>query len=270
MKKNILITGATDGIGKLTATKLANEGHVIYIHGRSLEKISTTIEEIKKATGNTHIRGFISDYSDLSSVKKMSEEINREVPKLDVLINNAGVFNSPSLKNQDGLDMRMVVNYLAQCLLTERLLPLLEKGTDPRVINLSSAAQAPVSIDVLLGKETISSGETYAQSKLALTMWTFYIAKKETNISMIAVNPGSLQNTKMVQKAYGTSWSSPDKGATILAELSNIKDSMGISGKYFDNDRGAFGNAHPDAYDDVKIKKLIEATDKLIEKLIGE
>ncbi|ADO83917.1 SDR family NAD(P)-dependent oxidoreductase [Ilyobacter polytropus] len=269
MNKTILITGSTDGIGRLTAIKLANKGYTVYVHGRSQEKIRTTINEIKEATGNQNIKGFIADYSDLNSVEKMAEEINEKVAKLDVLINNAGVFNTSKIKNQDGLDIRMVVNYLAQYLLTARLLPLLNKGTDPRVINLSSAAQAPVSIDVLLGKETVSNGETYAQSKLALTMWTFYMAKKEPNISMIAVNPGSLQNTKMVQKAYGTSWSSPDKGATILSELSNIEDAIKISGKYFDNDRGNFGNAHPDSYDDAKIKKLIETTDELIKKLIG-
>ena len=269
MNKTILITGSTDGIGKLTAIKLANKGHTVYVHGRSQEKIRATIDEIKDATGNQNIKGFIADYSDLNSVKNMAEEINKEVAKLDVLINNAGVFNTPKIKNQDGLDMRMVVNYLAQYILTAGLLPLLSKGTDPRVINLSSAAQAPVSINVLLGKETVSNSETYAQSKLALTMWTFYMARKEPNISMIAVNPGSLQNTKMVQKAYGTSWSSPDKGATILAELSNVEDAIKISGKYFDNDRGNFGNAHPDSYDDVKIKKLVEITDELIKKLIG-
>lgn len=268
MKKTILITGSTDGVGKLTAIKLANEGHTIYLHGRSQEKLIATISEVKELTGNENIEGFLGDYSDLNSVKKMAEQINKEVLKLDVLINNAGVFHSPMIENKDGLDMRMVVNYLAQYLLTKNLLPLLNKGVDPRVINLSSAAQSSVSLDVLLGKKTESMGQTYAQSKLALTMWNFYMSKKETNISMIAVNPGSLLNTKMAQKAYGTSWSTADKGATILCELTNFEDAIKISGKYFDNDEGNFTKAHIDSYNDAKIKKLIEITDELIEKIV--
>ena len=268
MKKTILITGSTDGIGKLTAIKLAHEGHTIYVHGRSQEKLMATINEIKKLTGNKDIKGFLGDYSDLDSVKKMAEEINKEVSKLDVLINNAGVLNSSKSKNSNNLDMRIVVNYLAQYLLTENLITLLNKGTDPRVINLSSAAQAAVSLDVLLGKETESPSETYAQSKLALTMWSFYMAKKHPDISFIAVNPGSLQNTKMVQDAYGTFWSSPDKGANILSELTNFEDAIKISGKYFDNDRGDFANAHPDSYNDLKINNLLKTTEELIKKLV--
>ena len=268
MKKIILITGSTDGIGKLTAIKLANEGHTIYLHGRTPEKLTTAISEIKELTGNENIKGFLGNYSDLNSVKEMAKQINKEVSKLDVLINNAGVFHSPAIQNKDGLDMRMIVNYLAQYLLTENLLPLLNKGTDPRVINLSSAAQSSVSLDVLLGKKTVSMSESYAQSKLALTMWDFYMAQKEPKISMIAVNPGSLLNTKMAQKAYGTSWSSADKGAAILSELANFKDAIKISGKYFDNDEGNFTKAHIDSYNDAKIKKLIEITDELIEKIV--
>ncbi len=264
MKKRIFITGSTDGIGKLAAVKLAKDGHEIHLHGRNSEKLEKVVAEIKGLSNNENIKGFVADFSDLSAVKKMAEQIKATLPELDILINNAGVFKSPNADNKAGLDMRLVVNYLASYLLTNELMPSIEKGTESRIINLSSAAQADVSLEVLAGKEKSSMQETYAQSKLALTMWSFYLAKKRQNINVIAVNPGSLLNTNMVKEAYGRFWSSADKGADILYELAVSDNHKGSTGKYFDNDRGAFGSAHSDAYDDAKIEQLIQLTEQLV------
>ena len=258
--KTILITGSTDGIGKLVAIKLAKEGHEIYLHGRSPEKLATVVSEIKEETKNENIKGFVADFSDLDAVKQMSNQIKKESSKIDVLINNAGVYNSNKSQNSDGLDMRFVVNYLAPVVLTNELMTLLQQAKASRLINLSSAAQSTVDYEVLTGVKNISQGEAYAQSKLALTMWSFYLAKKEPAINVIAVNPGSLLNTNMVAEAFGNSWSSADKGASILYELAVVKGYKDVSGKYFDNDRGTFAEAHPDAYNETKIKKLITTT----------
>ncbi|MEM6807011.1 MAG: SDR family NAD(P)-dependent oxidoreductase, partial [Bacteroidota bacterium] len=263
MKKSILITGSTDGIGKLAAIKLAHEGHHLYLHGRNPGKLSLVISEVKQLSKNDNIRGFLADFSDLSSVRKMANEVKDALPKLDVLINNAGIFKSSITHNQAGIDIRFLVNYLAPYLLTHALLPLLEKGEDTRIINLSSAAQAAVSYEAFRGKEQLSSQEAYAQSKLAITMWSTYLAKKLDNISVIALNPGSLLNTKMVQEAYGHHWSSADKGANIIYDLATSEDYQAASGKYYDNDQGGFGQAHPDAYSDRKIEKLILETEAI-------
>jgi NAD(P)-dependent dehydrogenase (short-subunit alcohol dehydrogenase family) len=262
--KTILITGSTDGIGKLVAIKLAKAGHKVYLHGRNGEKLAIAIAELKEQTKNENIDGFVADFSDLDAVKQMAHEIKGELSKLDVLINNAGVYNSNKQSNQDGLDLRLVVNYLAPFLLTNELIPLLKKGESPRLINLSSAAQSPVDYEVLAGVEKRTESETYAQSKLALTMWSFYLAKQEPDINVIAVNPGSKLNTNMVKEAFGQFWSSADKGATILYELAVAEDYQDASGKYFDNNRGSFGKAHPDAYNETKIDKLITTTAKII------
>jgi len=264
MQKNILITGSTDGIGKLTAIKLAGDGHSVYLHGRNREKLESAVSEIKTTTQNDKIRGFIADFSDLNSVQQMADQINTELDQLDILINNAGIFKSPDLQNNKGTDIRFAVNYLAPYLLTERLISLLEKGTDPRVVNLSSAAQSPVSLDALQGETGLSEGEAYAQSKLALTMWSFYLAEIQPDIAVIAVNPGSLLNTKMVAEAYGRSWSSADKGAQILYELAVSDQFNGATAQYFDNDQGSFVKAHPDAYNKNKIDQLIQTTQNLI------
>ena len=266
MTKTILITGSTDGIGKLAAIKLAKDGHEIYLHGRNADKLASVISEVKNTSNNEKIKGFVADFSDLETVRKLGQQIKNDLPKIDVLINNAGVFKSPTTLTKGGLDMRMTVNYLASVLLTNELLPLLEKGNAPRLINLSSAAQAPVSEAVLLGKKQGSEQGTYAQSKLALTMWSFDLAKKHPNIGVIAVNPGSLLNTNMVREAYGRHWSSADKGANILYDLAVSEEYEGITGKYFDNDKCSFGNAHSDAYNETKIEGLIQTTENLLAK----
>ncbi|MEM8524321.1 MAG: SDR family NAD(P)-dependent oxidoreductase [Bacteroidota bacterium] len=267
MRKTILITGSTDGIGKLAAIKLAKDGHEIYLHGRNSDKLETVLSEIKEESNNENIKGFVADFSDLGAIEKMAIQVNNELSKLDVLINNAGVYKSAVSRTVDDLDTRFAVNYFAPFLLTKRLLSLLKKGNDTRVINLSSAAQAPVSMEALMGKEQISTQAAYAQSKLALTMWSFQLAKTEPELTVIAVNPGSLLNTRMVREGFGFHQSSPDKGANILCDLSILEEYKNASGKYFDNDIGSFGKIHPAGHNKEAIETLIEQTDNLIDKL---
>jgi NAD(P)-dependent dehydrogenase (short-subunit alcohol dehydrogenase family) len=270
MNKTIIITGSTDGIGKLTALELAKEGHIIYVHGRSEAKVATVISEIKEASKNQNITGLVADFSDLAAVSKMAKQIKNEVPKIDILINNAGIFKSETSQNKNGLDIRMLVNYLAPYALTNAILPIIKQSEAPRIINLSSAAQSPVSEAVLSGTKKQSEKSTYAQSKLALTMWSFYLAKQEPNIIVIAVNPGSLLDTKMVAEAYGEHWSPAEKGANILVDLAVSETYKNDSGKYFDNDKGKikghFSHPHPDTYDQEKINNLITRTDSVIQR----
>lgn len=266
--KNILITGSTDGIGKLAAEKLANDGHRIYLHGRNADKLNTVIAELKAATGNDNISGFVADFSDMNAVRQMATQVTAELDSLDVLINNAGIFKTPVEQTVDGYDIRFAVNYFAPFILTEALLPLLNKTDAPRVVNLSSAAQATVSLNTVAGKEFLGANATYAQSKLALTMWNNYLAQTEPKITFVAVNPGSLLNTNMAAAAYGQYWSSADKGGNILYELAVSNEYADASSKYFNNDKGdpkgAFDSAHPDAYNAALIEALITKTHELL------
>ena len=268
MKKNIFITGSTDGIGKLTAEKLANEGHLIYIHGRNSTKVLNTVEELKQTTNNKNIFGYTADFSALNDVIDLSKKLLKEIDQIDVLINNAGVFKSPTQKNDAGLDLRFAVNYFAPYVFTQQLIPLLKKSSHPRIINLSSAAQSTVDLNALEGKIDLTAQQVYAQSKLALTMWSFAFAKANKEIITIAVNPGSLLNTKMVKEAYGNHWSSANKGASILYELATSEEFKNKSGSYFDNDSGNFANAHPDAYKSVKIESLLSTTENILNQII--
>lgn len=281
MTKTILITGSTDGIGKLAALKLAEAGHQVYVHGRNADKLTSVIAEVKAvATGAAvdNINGFVADFSDLNAVRKMAAEVNKTLPKLDVLINNAGINTTASAMTKDGLDVRFVVNYLAPHELTNALLPLLKKSSKARIVNLSSAAQDPISYKAFVGQERLDDKDAYAQSKLALTMWSMDLADTVAadDINVIAVNPGSLLNTKMVDEAYGEYWSSADKGANILAELAISDEFANDSGKYFDNDikdgahgdaRGEFGQPHADALDKEAITELERQTQTVLQSL---
>ena len=279
--KTILITGSTDGIGKLAALKLAKAGHQVYLHGRDADKLASVINEVQAvATGEAvdSVGGFVADFSDLTAVLKMASEVSEKLPKLDVLINNAGIYTTSIATTKDDLDIRFVVNYLAPYELTNALLPLLKQSGKARIINLSSAAQIPISYEAFVGQSNLNDKEAYAQSKLALTMWSMALADKvaSDNINVIAVNPGSLLNTKMVNEAYGQYWSSADKGANILTELAISEEFANDTGKYFDNDikdgahgeaRGEFGQPHADALNKEAIAELETHTQQVLQSL---
>lgn len=264
MSKTIFITGSTDGIGKLAATKLAQNNHHIILHGRNPDKLSKVIEEIKSISSNQNIKGYVADFSKLGEVKNMASKIKDDYKSIDVLVNNAGVFKIDNPISENGLDIRLVVNYLAPYILTNTLLPRLQEGDDPRLINLSSAAQSSVSARFFEKNSVLSDNEAYAQSKLAILLWSFYMAKQNTDITTIALNPGSLLNTKMVKEAYGKFWSSADKGADIIIDLATKAKYSISSGEYFDNDRGGFGPAHPDAYETQIIADLMSKTAEIL------
>ncbi|WP_415715855.1 SDR family NAD(P)-dependent oxidoreductase [Roseibium sp.] len=170
MSKTILITGATDGIGLVTARKLRSDGHTLLLHGRNEAKLEAAKAGILDIPGSGDVLTFRADFSRLEEVARLVREVTSSVSELDVLINNAGILRTPNEVTEDGLDIRFVVNLLAPCLLTRGLLSVM--SSDGRVVNLSSAAQAPVELQALEGRKRLSAMDAYAQSKLALTMWT--------------------------------------------------------------------------------------------------
>ncbi|QIE42254.1 SDR family NAD(P)-dependent oxidoreductase [Rhodobacteraceae bacterium SC52] len=258
MTKTILITGATDGIGRATALKLAEEGHRLIVHGRSAEKLEALAQEI-----GSDAFAVQADLSNLSQVVDMAQVIKASHDHIDVVINNAGVLKLVSPRTDDGLDARFVVNTFAPALLSELLLPLVPNNG--RLIHLSSAAQSPVDLDVLNGKRRVGDMEAYAQSKLALTMWSqnFSACHPEGPVS-VAVNPGSLLATKMVREGFGTAGSDLNIGVNVLISAALSDEFADGSGRYFDNDSGNFAAPHPDAADAVKVGNVVEAITKQI------
>lgn len=264
MAKTILITGATDGIGLETAKLLNAQGHRVLLHGRNSLKLEAARQAL---SGGGDTETYLADLSDLREVKALALSIGAHHDRLDVLINNAGVFRSAESRTADCFDLRFAVNTFAPFLLTQQLLPLLGAGS--RVINLSSAAQSPVDLQALSGRTSITDQfESYAQSKLALTMWTHGLAHalQDQGPLLVAVNPGSLLASKMVKEGFGIAGKSLQIGAEILVRASLSKEFAAASGRYFDNDAGRFSSPHPDALDLPKCQEVVRAIESLLSK----
>ena len=263
MTKTVLITGATDGIGLETAKMIAPLGHTLLVHGRSPEKLDRVQAELSRLPGSGVIETWQADFSYLPEVRRLSGDIAGRHTRLDVLINNAGVYKTPTPRTDAGYDVRFVVNTLAPALLTNSILEIIPASG--RVVNLSSAAQSPVDVRALHGKTDLGDMSAYSQSKLALTMWTRAMAERHREGPLfVAVNPGSLLNTNMVREGWGGSDNDPAIGADILVRAAFSEEFSGHSGDYFDNDRGQFAQPYPDALDAAKSSQVIEAIEQLI------
>lgn len=267
MKKVILITGSTDGIGLITAENIVSRGHQVLLHGRSEHKLEIAKQKLlPKADHASQVKSYCADLSQINDVLNLADRIAQEHEEIDVLINNAGVFKTPNPITQSGLDMRFIVNTIAPYLLTQKLMPLM--GEASRVINLSSAAQASVDLQALSGEIQITDDfQAYAQSKLALTMWSCYLAKRVAPI-VLAVNPGSLLATKMVKEGFGMPGKDINIGANLLTRLALDELDKNTSGQYFDNDIGQFSEPHSDAMDQHKCSELVKTVETVLSELL--
>ncbi|WP_018995756.1 SDR family NAD(P)-dependent oxidoreductase [Hirschia maritima] len=263
MSKTILLTGATDGIGLETARRLVSEGHTVLLHGRNPEKLQKVKLQLSELGS---VESYIADMSQLDDVAKMADNILADHKMIDVVINNAGVLKTSAPLTPDGFDTRFVVNTFAPYLLTQKLLPIM--SAQGRIINLSSAAQAEVNVAAMLGDQPLDDMAAYAQSKLAITMWTRAMAEKhkDENRVFIAVNPGSLLASKMVKEGFGMAGNDINIGVDILCRTSLSDEFANASGQYFDNDSGQIAAPQADGLDDIKIKKIVDAIESVTAK----
>lgn len=264
MTKTLLITGSTDGIGLATARKLIAQGHRVLLHGRNPDKLEQVTQELNEHAKEGQIEGYVGDLSSLQGVEELVQAIKARHSQLDVLINNAGIFRTGSPICSNGHDVRFMVNTFAPYLLAKSLLPLL--AASGRIVNLSSAAQAPVELDALLGQKHLDDEfKAYAQSKLALTMWSNAMAKElPEGPVVVAVNPGSLLASKMVQEGFGVAGGDLSIGADILIRAALADEFADASGLYFDNDAGQFAAPHSDALDDAKVSEVVAAIETVV------
>ncbi len=261
----IFLTGATDGIGKLAAKKLASKGAHLILHGRDSIKLERLMIEIEEECHSRNMESFIADFSSMKEVKDLANNVLSRYDKVDVLINNAGAGFADKRYGKDGMELRFSVNYLAPFLLTTLLLPVIKNAAPSRIVNVSSAGQSSINFDDIMLEKDFDGVRAYSQSKLALIMFTFDLAEelKGRQVTVNAMHPGTYLDTNMVREAGIKPLGSAESGADAEVYLATSPAVEGVTGKYFNVSSEA--KAHAQAYDKAARKRLRELTLALVD-----
>jgi NAD(P)-dependent dehydrogenase (short-subunit alcohol dehydrogenase family) len=267
-EQTILITGATDGLGRALAADLARDGPELLLHGRDDERGRATLEEIRAATGNEHLRWLRADLASLDEVRALADQVTQTSDRLDVLVSNAGIGTTlpgdgARLESRDGFELRFAVNYLAGYLLARSLLPLLRASAPARIVNVASAGQAPIDFDDVMLERRYSGGQAYAQSKLAQVMFTFDLAEElgDDGVTATCLHPGTYMPTKMVVAAGVEPVTALEQGVRATRRLVADPELDGVTGRYFNGKRVADPLAQ--ANDRAARRRLRELSDRL-------
>lgn len=267
--QSVLVTGATDGIGRGAATELARLGARVLLHGRDTQRLAATQDAIGAETGNERLETYVADFASLADVRRLAEEVASRHDRLDVLLNNAGIGRGPRGRQRreesaDGYELRFQVNYLAPFLLQQLLLPQLRRAAPARIVNVASVGQAPIDFDDVMLERGYDSMRAYCQSKLALVMASFELAGRldPREVTVNALHPGTLLATKMVREGFGSPQGPVEVGIEAEVFLATAAELEGVSGEYFDRTRRARADAQ--AYDAQARRKLWELSERWV------
>jgi len=242
-----LITGASSGIGKATATELAKMGATLVMVCRDRSRGELALGEVREASGNDSVRLMLSDLSSLGSVRELAEAFLAQQQPLHVLVNNAGIFSLRHRTTVDGFEETFAVNYLAPFLLTNLLLNSLRSSAPSRIVNVSSASHygGHIDFDDLQGNRRYRGGRAYSQSKLALVLFTHKLAEMlaGTGVTANSLHPGvvatniwrrSAGRASFVMKIPALFMASPKEGAETVVFLASSSNVERVSGEYFE------------------------------------
>ena len=249
--KTALITGSTDGVGRVVAKRLGDAGWRVLVHGRDRGRGERVVAEIKAAGGAAEF--LAADLASLAEVRRLAEAVQQTTPRLELLINNAGVGSGGAQGERqisaDGFELRFAVNYLAGFLLAHRLLPLIKDSAPARIVNVSSLGQQAIDFDDVMLTRGYSGSRAYCQSKLAQIMFTIDLAHEleGAGVTVNALHPATYMNTTMVRQSGVTPVSSVEEGADTILKLAVSPQVEGRSGLYFNGQREARADAQ--AYD---------------------
>jgi NAD(P)-dependent dehydrogenase (short-subunit alcohol dehydrogenase family) len=253
-RPTILLTGATDGLGRALAARLANDDVRLVLHGRDPAKLADIADEVGRLTSGPPPVTVLADLADLAAVRKLAAEVRDRVDRLDVLINNAGIGSGlPEGRERatsvDGYELRFAVNYLAGFLLTLELLPLVRASAPARIVHVASLGQQALDFDDLMLERRYSGSRAYAQSKLAQIMSGFELAGRlpAHEVTVNSLHPGTYMPTKMVIQEIGHTVDSLETGVASTRRLAVDRELAGVTGRFFDRQRDA--RADPQAYD---------------------
>ena len=262
----VLVTGSTSGLGREVALAMAGRGAHVIVHGRDRGRGLEVVERIA-AEGAGSASFYAADFGSVARVRALGEAILRDHGRLDVLVNNAGIWLSGDNTRRvsaDGHELSFAVNYLSHFLLTRMLLPIIPASPASRIVNVSSGAQAPIDFDDPMIEEGYSSRRSYAQSKLAQILFTFDLAGEleDTGIQVNALHPATLMDTNMVLSAGVRPRSSVEEGLEAVMRLI-VPEDVG-SGEYFDGLRPSRANRQ--AYDEGARARLRRLSEELVDR----
>jgi NAD(P)-dependent dehydrogenase (short-subunit alcohol dehydrogenase family) len=260
--RTVLVTGATDGLGRALAADLAARGAKVLVHGRDPGRVEDVAREIGAA------RTYLADLASLAQVRRLADEVLADHDALHVLVSNAGIGTTlpgggERMESADGYELRFAVNHLAGFLLTRLLEPRLIAGAPARIVNVASAGQWPIDFDDVMLERGYDGGRAYAQSKLAQVMTTFDLAERlrHDGVTANALHPATYMPTKIVFDARGSATSTLEEGVEATARLVADPALDGVTGRYYNRTREA--RADPQAYDADARRRLWELSERL-------
>lgn len=275
--KTVLISGATNGIGKQSALELAKMGAKVVIIGRSKTKTDEALREIQSGSGNKDVHALLADLSSMAEVRRVADEFKKQFSRLDVLLNNAGGVFSTRQETVDGYEMTFALNHLSYFLLTNLLLDTIKASAPARIVNVSSDAHTGGSInfsDLQFKTSGYSMGgfKAYSQSKLMNIMFTYELARRlaGTNVTANALHPGFVnsgfgRNNKglmQIAMSIATLFAiNVENGAKTSVYLASSSEVEGVTGKYFDKSKAKKSNAA--SYDESAQKRLWDISEEL-------
>jgi NAD(P)-dependent dehydrogenase (short-subunit alcohol dehydrogenase family) len=272
--KVCLITGATSGIGKATAMGLANMGASVVMVGRDRGRGEAVLAEIKAKCPNASVDLMLADLSSQEEIRWLADDFKEAYPRLDVLINNAGVIRSKRVTTADGLETTFAVNHLAYSLLTNLLLDVLKASAPSRIVNVASGEQrnGAIDFDDLQGEIRYTGAKAYSQSKLATVLFTYELARRleGTGVSANCLHPGVVGTNLgsgvsggfgFMVRALRPLMKSSEKGAETSIYLASSPEVEGLSGRYFV--KKAETRSSDASYDERLARRLWEASAEL-------
>lgn len=278
--KICVVTGATSGIGKVTARALAQRGANVLVVSRNSKKCNATVEQIKDQTGNQKVDYLVADLSSQNQIRHLVNQFHQSYDRLDVLVNNAGGIFLNRRESEDGIEMTWALNHLNYFMLTNLLLETLvasgEPGNASRIVNVASAAHrgARIKFDDLQGENRYSGMQAYGQSKLANVFFTYELDRRlqragvDDRICVNALHPGFVStnligdNNWLVRAGarlvYFFAGKSPEEGAETSIYLASSPEVEGVSGMYFVDSEPV--QTAPLSYDENVARRLWEVS----------
>jgi NAD(P)-dependent dehydrogenase (short-subunit alcohol dehydrogenase family) len=266
----IVITGATDGLGRALASELADQPDTtLVLHGRDRSRLEELSASLADSAADVH--PFLADFAELAQVHRLADEIAGFTDTVSVLVNNAGIGSGEPEGTErrvsaDGYELRFAVNYLASFALTQRLLPLLEAGAPARIVHVASLGQAPIDFDDPDIERGYSGLRAYGQSKLAMITSGFTLAEKlgPARVTVNSLHPATYMPTKMVLLNRGSSIDSLETGLAATRRLVEASEMAGVTGEFFDRTRRA--RADESAYDPQVRQRLWDLSERRTER----